>query len=54
MCDFFEFFNGEPAAIGGADQRAHAGARDNSNRNIFFFENLQHSDVRHAARKAAA
>ncbi len=38
----------------GTNQRADAGSRDDTDRNIFFFENLEDSDVSHASGEASA
>ncbi len=42
------------AGISRRNQRAHAGAGDEIDRDFVFFQDAQHSDVRDAARKAAA
>jgi len=52
--NLFKVGAAEPTAIGRADQRAHTGSSHDPNRNSFFFENLQNTDVCDAAGKSAA
>ena len=44
----------QAAGVQAADHRAHAGADDAVHRDALAFEHLDHADVRHAARTAAA
>ena len=44
---------GCPGGVAGADQRAHAGARDAVDRHAHLLEHLEHADVRAALRAAA-
>src|SRR5580704_3110770 len=46
-------FDAEPAAIGCADQRAHAGAGNKMDGNFFFFEDFEDPDMRDPPGKAA-
>ena len=52
--DFFQFRDGESAAISGAHDRANAGARNHADRDALFFENFEDADVRDAASEASA
>jgi hypothetical protein len=52
--EFFQFRDGDSAAICGAHDRAYAGARNHANRDAFFFEDLENAYVRDAAGKASA
>src|ERR1700733_5567998 len=52
--NFFEFFDREAAAVNGPNQGANAGSGNDADRDPFFFEDFQHSDVGHAAGKPAA
>src|ERR1700683_786251 len=52
--NFFESFERKSAAVGGSNQRTHAGTRDEANWNSLFLKNFEDSDVGHAACKTAA
>ena len=49
-----EFRRRKPAAVSRADERTHTGAGNISDRDIFFFENLQDTYVGNATSEAAA
>ncbi len=49
----FQLRDGDAAAVGCSDKRADAGAGDQADRNVFFFENFQNADMSNAAREAA-
>src|SRR5436190_3606000 len=51
--DLFHFLGRDPTAVNRANQRAYAGACNVINRNVFFFEDSENTDMRDTPREPA-